>query len=488
MNPLIVLLVFLVYFGILMFISHFTSKNADVETYFTGNRKSPWYVVAFGMIGASLSGITFISVPGEVGNTNFYYFQLVLGYLVGYLLIALVLLPLYYRLKLVSIYSYLGSRLGKISHKTGASIFLLSQSIGASLRLFVVATVLHFTFFSHYNIPFIITVIVTILMIWAYTYKAGIKTIVWTDIFQTSMMLLSVIVIIILIAKNLHLSIGGVINTIQHSKYSNIFNWDWNYEKNFYKQFITGIVVAIAMNGLDQNEMQKSLTCPTLKEAQKNIYLYSIILVITNLIFLSLGVLLYVFIQQKGIDIPIDQAGHFLETDTIFPRLALNNLGITAGVVFLLGIAAAAFSSADSALTALTTSFYTDFLNTENKSDGEKKKIRIKVNIAFSVLLILIILIFKAINNDSVINMVFQIAGYTYGPLLGLYAFGLLTKYDIKDKFVPFIVILSPILSWILNVLIIKWTGFHIGYVLLLINAMITFFGLWLIRKKSELQ
>ena len=483
MNPLVVLLVFLIYFGILMLISHFTSKNANVETYFTGNRRSPWYVVAFGMIGASLSGITFISVPGEVGNTYFYYFQLVLGYLVGYLLIALVLLPLYYRMKLVSIYSYLGSRFGKISHKTGASIFLLSQSIGASLRLFVVATVLHLTFFSHYHIPFVITVVVTILMIWIYTYKAGIKTIVWTDIFQTSMMLLSVILTIIIIAHSLHLTFGGVIDTVVHSKYSKIFNWDWNYGKNFYKQFITGIVVAIAMNGLDQNEMQKSLTCPTLKEAQKNIYLYSIILVITNLIFLSLGVLLYVFVQHKGISMPIDEAGQFMETDTIFPKLALNYMGMFGGVVFLLGIAAAAFSSADSALTALTTSFYTDFLNTENKTDDEKKKIRMVVNVAFSVLLILIIVIFRAINNESVINLVFKIAGYTYGPLLGLFAFGLLTHYRIKDKFVPFIVVLSPVLAWILNILIIKWTGFHIGYTLLLINGAITFFGLWLIRK-----
>ncbi len=486
MNPLIVLLVFAVYFGILMLISHFTSKNANVETYFTANRRSPWYVVAFGMIGASLSGITFISVPGEVGNTYFYYFQLVLGYLVGYLLIAWILLPLYYRMKLVSIYTYLGKRFGEISHKTGSSIFLMSQSIGASLRLFVVATVLHFSFFRYYHIPFFITVIVTILLIWTYTYKAGIKTIVWTDIFQTSMMLLSVFLIIVILAKDLHLSFGGMLHTIAHSKYSKIFNWDWNYEKNFYKQFLTGIVVAIAMNGLDQNEMQKSLTCPTLKEAQKNIYLYSIILIITNLIFLSLGVLLYVYVQHNGITLPVDKAGRFLQTDTLFPKLALNYLGISAGIIFLLGIAAAAFSSADSALTALTTAFYTDFLHTENKTEAQKKRLRIKVNIAFSVLLILIILIFRAINNTSVINTVFQVAGYTYGPLLGLFAFGLLTKFQINEKWVPLIVILSPFLAWIFNVLIIKWTGFHIGYTLLLVNGTITFFGLWLIRKKQK--
>ncbi len=486
MNPLIVLVVFTVYFGILLLISHITSRNANVETYFTANRQSPWFVVAFGMIGASLSGITFISVPGEVGNTYFYYFQLVLGYLVGYLLIAKILLPLYYRLKLVSIYSYLGSRFGEISKKTGSSIFLLSQSIGASLRLFVVATVLHYTFFSHYNIPFFITVVVTILLIWIYTYKAGIKTIVWTDIFQTSMMLLSVFLIIYLIARNLDLSASGIFDTVIHSKYSKIFNWDWNYEKNFYKQFLTGIVVAIAMNGLDQNEMQKSLTCPTLKEAQKNIYLYSIILVLTNIIFLSLGVLLYVYAEQNGIALARDGSGSFVDTDMLFPKLALNNMGILAGIIFLVGIAAAAFSSADSALTALTTSFYTDFLDTARKSDEQKKKLRIKVNIGFSVLLLLIILIFRAVNNDSVINTVFKIAGFTYGPLLGLFAFGLLTQHQIRDKWVPVIVVISPVLAWLLDLLIIEWTGFHIGYVLLLLNGGITFAGLWFIRKRQK--
>ena len=485
MNPLIVLLVIAAYFGVLLLISHFTSRHADAETYFTANRRSPWYVVAFGMIGASLSGITFISVPGEVGNTYFYYFQLVLGYLVGYFIIAVVLLPLYYRLKLVSIYSYLGSRFGKVSYKTGSSFFLLSQSIGASLRLFVVAGVLQLAFFSHYHIPFMITVIVTILLIWTYTYKAGIKTIVWTDTFQTLMMLSSVIISIVIISKSLHLSFGGMIDTVVHSKYSRIFNWDWNYEKNFYKQFITGIVVAIAMNGLDQNEMQKSLTCRNLKEAQKNIYLYSISLVITNLIFLSLGVLLYVFIQRTGIKLPVDQYGHFIDTDKVFPNLALNYFSTATGVIFLLGIAAAAFSSADSALTALTTAFYTDFLNTAGKTDAEKKSIRVLVNIAFSILLIIIIMIFRAVNNSSVINTVFAVASYTYGPLLGLYSFGLFTRYKVMDARVPAVVLLSPVLSWLLNVLMIRWTGFHFGYALLLINGTITFLGLWLIRREE---
>ena len=486
MNPLIVLLVLVGYFTILLLISRISSRNATVDTYFTGNRQSPWFIVAFGMIGASLSGITFISVPGEVGNSNFYYFQLVLGYLVGYFVIATVLLPLYYRLNLISIYTYLEDRFGKVSHKTGSLFFLISQSIGASLRLFVVSGVLHFALFRHYNIPFILTVVITIALIWTYTNKAGIKTIVWTDTFQTFTMLLSVGISIYIIATDLNLSFGEMTKTIINSKYSTIFNWDWSFEKNFYKQFLTGIIVAIAMNGLDQNEMQKSLTCKSLKDAQKNIFLYTIILVFTNLIFLSLGVLLYQYSNETGIDLAIDPSGKFLETDNLFPELALNRFNTFAGIVFMLGIASAAFSSADSALTSLTTAFYTDFLDVEKKSDKEKRKIRNKINISFSLLLVIIIMIFRAVNNDSIINTVFIIAGYTYGPLLGLFAFGLFTKINIKDKWVPLIVILGPVLAYFINVLCIKWFGFYLGYTLLLINAMITFVGLWIIRKREK--
>ena len=348
-----------------------------MDTYFTGNRQSPWFVVAFGMIGASLSGITFISVPGEVGNTHLYYFQLVLGYLVGYFVIATVLLPLYYRLRLVSIYSYLETRFGAVSHKTGSLFFLISQSIGASLRLFVVAGVLHLALFQHCHIPFMLTVVITIALIWAYTKKAGIKTIVWTDMFQTFMMLLSVGLSIYIVSSDMNLSFGEMTNTIFHSEHATIFNWDWKFEKNFYKQFVTGIVVAIAMNGLDQNEMQKSLTCRNLKDAQKNIYLYSLILVVTNLIFLSLGVLLYAYIRYDRNALPARPGRELPEyRRTLFPSLALNQLGNTAGIIFMLGIASAAFSSADSAMTSLTTAFYTDFLHLDHKTDAEKKRIR----------------------------------------------------------------------------------------------------------------
>ena len=482
MSPILVLAVLVSYFAVLFLISRITSRKVNVDTYFTGNRQSPWFVVAFGMIGASLSGITFISVPGEVGNTNFYYFQLVLGYLVGYFVIATVLLPLYYRLKLVSIYSYLETRFGAVSHKTGSLFFLISQSIGASLRLFVVSGVLHLALFQYYHIPFMLTVCLTILLIWAYTNKAGIKTIVWTDIFQTSMMLLSVGVTIYIVSRDMNLSFGEMTNTIFNSEHSRIFNWDWKFEKNFYKQFITGIVVAIAMNGLDQNAMQKSLTCRNLKEAQKNIFLYSIILVVTNLIFLSLGVLLFAYVQMSGIELPMDEAGNILNTDNLFPELALNQFGTTAGIIFMLGIASAAFSSADSALTSLTTAFYTDFLLLDHKTDKEKTRIRKWINIAFALILITIIMIFRVLNNDSVINTVFTIAGYTYGPLLGLYSFGLFTKYKVKDRWVPVVAILSPLMAWLLNLLMIKLFGFYLGYTLLFFNGLITFAGLWMIR------
>jgi Na+/proline symporter len=486
MSPLLVLSVLAGYFAVLFLISRITSRRVNVDTYFTGNRQSPWFVVAFGMIGASLSGITFISVPGEVGNSQFYYFQLVLGYLVGYFLIATILLPLYYRLRLVSIYTYLETRFGPVAHKTGSLFFLVSQSIGASLRLFVVAGVLQLALFRHYHIPFMLTVVVTILLIWAYTNKAGIKTIVWTDMFQTTMMLLSVGVTIYIVSRNLHLSFGEMVRSVAGSEHSTLFNWDWKFEKNFYKQFITGILVAIAMNGLDQNEMQKSLTCRNLKEAQKNIYLYSVILVLTNLVFLSLGVLLYAYVQTAGIELPADEAGNLLRTDDLFPNLALYHLGRAAGVIFILGIASAAFSSADSALTSLTTAYYTDFLRLEHKSDAEKKSIRQRINIAFALILIAIIMIFRAVNNNSVINTVYTVAGYTYGPLLGLYSFGLITRYRVKDQWIPSVVIASPILAWLVNLVMIRAFGFYMGYTLLLVNGLITFAGLRIISNPPE--
>lgn len=477
MSPLLVFSVIAGYFILLMTIAHFTSKNSDAESFFTANRQSPWYLVAFGMIGASLSGVTFISVPGEVGNSHWAYFQMVLGYLLGYLVIATVLLPLYYKMNLVSIYQYLDSRFGKSAYKTGAFFFLISRVIGASFRLFLVATVLQIAFFDAFNIPFSVSVFVTIALIWLYTFKGGIKTIVWTDTLQTLFMLLAVGISISIIGRELNLSFDGLMQVIQSSELSETFVWDWQAPRNFFKQFLAGAFIAIVMTGLDQDMMQKNLTCRSLGDAQKNVFWFSIVLIFANLLFLSLGVLLYHFVEVNQIDLTNT-------TDALFPYLAMNHFGILGGVVFLLGVTAAAYSSADSALTALTTSFYIDFLD-KNPSESDSKK-RMVVHFGFSVLIFLVILIFQAINDDSVINSVFRVAGYTYGPLLGLYAFGLFTKQKVKDQWIPAVCVLAPVLTYLINenseALLF---GYKFGFELLLLNGLITFLGLSALNKNS---
>lgn len=479
------------YFALLLVVSYFTSRNATNTTFFTGNKRSPWYVVAFGMIGASLSGVTFISIPGEVGALispeepyfkAFSYFQLVLGYLLGYFVIANVLLPLYYRLNLVSIYTYLSQRFGLRTYKTGSLYFLLSQTMGASLRLFLVAGVLQIGFFDSYGIPFGVTVLVTIVLIWIYTFRAGIKTIVWTDTLQTLFMLLAVVVSIFIIARNLDLSAMEVTTVISDHPYSRIFFWDWQSSKFFFKQFFSGAFIAIVMTGLDQNMMQKNLTCRNIKEAKKNMYWFSLILVPVNLLFLSLGLMLYLYAETRGIALPS-------YSDDLYPILALNHFSIFAGIVFLLGIIAAAFSSADSALTALTTAFCIDFLKLDRKSEKQSKQIRLGVHIAFSTIMFIVIVAFRAINNDSVITAVFKIAGYTYGPLLGLYTFGLFTRKQVKDKFVPVVAVISPVLSYFISAHSVDWfNGYRFGFEILIVNGLLTFIGLLLIQKKPVIK
>ncbi|MBN2891012.1 MAG: sodium:solute symporter [Bacteroidales bacterium] len=484
MNPWLVFSVVAGYFLLLIFISYLTSRKSDTASFFNGNKKSPWYLVAFGMIGASLSGVTFISVPGWVGSSGFSYFQIVLGYLVGYFAIATVLLPLYYKLNLVSIYKYLAERFGNVSHKTGSAFFLLSRIIGASFRLFLVAGVLQLAFFNAFHIPFVVTVIVTIFLIWIYTFRSGIKTIVWTDTLQTTFMILAVVVSVVAIAKSLNLNFSGIIDTIKVNKqYSQMFFWDFADKHFFVKDFIAGAFIAFVMTGLDQDMMQKNLTCKTLKESQKNVLSLSVILIPVNLLFLSLGVLLYVYANQSGIAIPE-------ASDDLFPMLALNYFGTFAGITFLIGIIAAAFSSADSALTALTTSFSVDFMKLDiEKNDKNTKKVKTLVHLGVSATVVAVILIFKAINNDSVISQIFKVAGYTYGPLLGLFIFGLTTKLKIRDKLVPLIAILSPILSYFIAFLIEKHTSYKFGFELLVMNGALTFLGLLIIsywkREKS---
>ena len=477
MNANIILLIFIIYFLVLLFISRLTTKKSSFNDFFNANRSSPWYLVAFGMIGTSLSGVTFISVPGEVGNTNFSYFQVVLGYLLGYYVIAKVLLPLYYKLNLVSIYTYLDKRFGYYSYKSGAFFFLLSRTIGASFRLFLVAGVLQIAVFNQLGMPFYFSVLITILLIWVYTFKGGIKTIVWTDALQTFFMLSAVIITIFIILDKMDISLFESIVLIKNSSYSNIFYFDWKSSNDFFKQFFSGAFIAIVMTGLDQDMMQKNLTCKNLGDAQKNIFWFCVILVIANLLFLSLGALLYIY--SESLNIPIPQ-----RSDDLYPILALNNLGGLTSIIFLLGIIAAAYSSADSALTSLTTSFCIDFLNINNSSN--KKKIRFFVHIGFSVILFLVIMIFKEINDESVINSIFKAAGYTYGPLLGLFSFGIFTKYNVRDRFVLPICILSPAFSYIINIYSEQLLfGYKFGFEILLLNGLITFLGLFLIRKKQ---
>lgn len=476
MNPLFVGAIVLGYFLLLIGISFLTSKNSKPTDFYTANRESKWYLVAFGMIGASLSGVTFISVPGEVANSNFYYFQVVLGYLVGYFVIAKVLLPLYYRLNLVSIYTYLEQRFGFWSYKSGAFFFLLSRIIGASFRLFLVAGVLQIAFFDAYDLPFWISVLTTILLIWLYTFRGGIKTIVWTDTLQTAFMLISVVVSILFIKDELSWSWTELTTNLFQDDRSTIFNWEWQSGRNFFKQFFSGAFIAIVMTGLDQDMMQKNLTCRTIGEAQKNVFWFCIILVIVNFMFLSLGVLLYQYAEIGGIALPE-------RSDSLFPMLAVNEFSSLGTITFLLGITAAAYSSADSALTALTTSFCVDFLGFKKENYELKKNLRMSVHFGFSIILFIVILIFQAINDQSVINSIFIAAGYTYGPLLGLFAVGIFTKWEVKDKFVPVVCIVSPLVSYIINLYSETLLGgYKFGFEILILNGIIMVLGLALIR------
>ena len=466
-----------------MIISYFTSKNRSDESFFTGDRKSSWFLVAFGMVGAALSGVTFVSVPGMVSNNNFYFFQFILGNVIGYLFITFVLIPLYYKLRLVSIYGYLNERFGVKTYKTGSLFFLISQSFGAALRLLLAAKILQFAFFDKLHIPFFITVIIILLLVWLYTNKSGIKTIVWTDTMQTFFLILGAVVAIYAITTSLNLSVTDSINEVTSHKYFKVFNWDNKSGNNFYKQFIAGILIAIAMMGLDQNMMQKTLTCKNQWDAQKNTLSFSLILAITQFLFLGLGILLYIYAEKNNIILPLGEEGKFIDTDTLFPNLTLNYLGLLAGVSFLLGIIAASFSSVDSALTALTTSFTYDFLDISHKSSSEKKKLKNRVLFGFSVVIFLIIMLFSNSRGD-VISLIFKVAGYTYGPLLGLYLFGMFTKLQIKDKWTPIICIAAPIATYLLSIYLKNTYNFDFGFINIAVNALLTIIGLLLINRK----
>jgi Na+/proline symporter len=478
MSPTLIISLVAGYFCILIFISFLTSRKTEsTESFFLANRKSPWFIVAFGMIGTSLSGVTFISIPGMVATAQFSYLQLVFGYLLGYLVIATILMPLYYRLNLTSIYTYLNQRFGYWSYKTGASFFLLARTIGAALRLYIVAGVMQLAVFDALGIPFWASVLITIVLIWIYTFRGGMKTIIWTDTFQTLAMLICVGTSLVLISQELNLSFQGLVNRIDNSAYSQVFFWDYKDSRYFIKQFFAGAFIAIVMTGLDQDMMQKNLSCKNIGEAQKNMFWFSIILVIVNILFLSLGALLYIYAHSKGIALP--ERG-----DDVFPFLALNYFSGFLGIVFILGIVAITYASADSALTALTTSFCVDFLDFSKRPEPERVRYRLIVHLGFSFLLMLVIIIFRVINDESVVTAVFKIAGYTYGPLLGLYTFGLFSKRQVRDNLVPIICILSPILTYIANVNSEDWFwGYEFGFEVLILNGLLTFLGLLAISR-----
>jgi len=483
MTPALVFTIIAVYFAVLILISIVTSRGADTNTFFTANRRSPWYLVAFGMIGSSLSGVTFISVPGNVGKSGFGYFQVVLGYLVGYWIIIGILMPLYYRMNVISIYTYLEKRFSFWSYKTGAFFFLISRTIGSALRLYLAATVLQLFLFDAWNVPFFVTVATTLALIWVYTFRGGVKTIVYTDAFQTLFLVTAVCVAVWQISSDLNLSFSSLITTIQQSSYSKMFYFDdVDSTQFFFKQFIGGAFIAVTMTGMDQEIMQKNLTCKTLGDAQKNMFWFSLILVVVNLLFLTLGALLYIYSEKNGIALPAS-------SDDLFPTLALTQFSLIVGIFFLLGITASSYASADSALAGLTTSFCIDFLNFQGKAEEQRKRQKFWVHLGFSAVFLLVILIFREINERSVIDAVLNVAGYTYGPLLGLFTFGLFTTRQVRDHLVPVVCVLSPLISYGLSLYApVLLNGYKIGLEILVINGAITFAGLALISRKGNLQ
>lgn len=502
LTPALVLFVLFLYFAMLIGVAWLTGRNVGNEGFFLANRKVPWYVVAYAMIGTSISGVTFISIPGKVGgsglNMAFSYMQVVLGYLAGYLFIATVLMPLYYRLQLTSIYGYLGQRFGFWSHKTGSAFFLLSRTLGSAARMFLAASVLQMFVFAPLGVPFVLTVTLMLALIYGYTFKGGLKTIIWTDTIMTTFFLAALVFTVITVGKALDFQFGDIIPTVMGSKYGQVFFFD-NFlsdPNHFVKQFLSGALIAVAMTGLDQDLMQKNLACKNIREAQKNMFVFCIYLLIINFLFLTLGALLYLYTSTLGLEVPA-------RTDHLYPKIAFDHLGLGAGIFFILGLIASTYASSDSALTALTTSFCVDFLNFEQnaptppheyadesehlayqKAVQRQRRQRTLVHLGFSILFIIIILALNAWSSDAVINLIFKIAGYTYGPLLGLFMFGLFTNLKIRDRWVILICVLAPVLTWVVEVSCKRWLD--VGFLTILINGLITFFGLWVISYREN--
>lgn len=481
MSPTLLFSFVIGYFLLLLVVAYITSRNSNNDSFFIGNRNSNWMLVAFGMIGTSLSGVTFVSVPGAVGKESFAYFQITLGYLIGYLVIAYVLLPLYYRLNLTSIYNYLSSRLGFTSYKTGASFFILSRTLGATARLYLVVKILQDAILSSFEIPFWLTTLIILIMILLYTYEGGVKTIVYTDTLQTTCMLLGLVICVVYILKTMDISLGQSLQAMGDKGYSKIFFTDPGSRFFFLKQIAAGAFITITMTGMDQEMMQKNISVKTLKDAQKNVVTLSLIMLGVILLFLVLGGLLYLFAAQKGIT---------ATGDGLFPTIALQHMPPVISAIFIIALISALFPSADGAITALTSSFCIDILGIQRNTvwtDKEKKKIRQRVHLVFAVIFLLFVLVFRWVNNPSMIGVILKVAAYTYGPLLGLFSFGILTKRVVEDKFVPIICVLAPVICYILDKYQKQLLGsFEIGLELLIINGLLTFIGLLIISKKPD--
>ncbi len=481
----VILSCFVVYTALLFLIMWLTSRrNSGNDAYFRGNRRSPWYVVAYGMIGASLSGVTFMSVPGYVQGTQFTYIGVIIGYLIGYAVIALVLLPLYYKLNLTSIYTYLDRRFGAASHKTGSFFFIVSRLLGSSLRMFLVVFVLYEFVFRAWGIPFWVPAVVFIILILLYTFRGGIKTVIWTDTLQTTFFLLATIITIVAVLNELDMSFGDLIAAVSEKGYAKMFETDWRADNYFVKQILSGIFITVAMTGLDQDMMQKNLTCKSLKDAQKNMFTFAVSLILVNFLFLALGASLLYYSEQTGFVLP-------QKPDQIFPSVAFHISTFTS-VVFVLGLVAAGYSSADGTLTALTTSFCYDFLHfdrtDERYSEKQKTRIRKWVHIGFALLYLLVIIAFEPFHSDSLIGTVFEVAGFTYGPLLGLFVFGMISKRKVNDKLVPVVAVLSPIICYILKMNSEAWfNGYKFGFEILILNGALTCLGLLLLSKKEKI-
>ena len=484
MSSSLILFIILAYFALLMLISWFTSRQTKDNSFFDGDRASPWFLVAFGMIGSGISAVSLVSIPGNVGNNSLYYFQFILGTIVGYLFIAFVLTPIYYKLKLVSIYTYLKIRFGNVTYKTGSLFFLVSQSFGAALRLLLSVKILQYAFFDSLHIPYFMTIVILLLLIWLYTNKSGIKTIVWTDALQSFFLITVIIVSMVTIKNSLHLSVSGMVGAIIHHPYAKLFDWNINSGSNFFKQFISGLLITVALVGLDQSMMQKTLTIANVRGARKNVLAFSFFIAAAQTLFLALGVLLYIFVEKQGIKLE-SQNGLLVNTDGLYPYLTIHYFGQIGSIAFFIGVVASTFASIDACITALTTAFSYDFMDFENKTHEQKKQIKNQVLLGVNIVMFILVMAFWS-SQGAIINTIFKIAGYTYGPILGLYLTGLFTNIQLKDKWTPVACVAAALFTWVLNSIFISYLNFDFGFMNILVNAVLTILFLFIIKTKKD--